>query len=430
MRVKLNQAPMREEILHFIWEHQYYKIGKAITLGRLPVQVIKPGKPHINAGPDFEQAKINIGAVEWNGDVEIHIKSSDWNAHRHQFDKAYNKVVLHVVWQHDKVVFREDETQLPTLELKNLVDKALLEKVNILLDSITPIACSSQISSVPEIIITGTIQRAFIQRLERKADIITHELSNAKGDWDEVAYRIFMKQMGMKVNSEAFYELSLAIPYSIIRKYAHSLFKIEALLFGVSGMLAASVKDEYMIELEKEYRFLAHKHSLNRIINPVMWKFLRLRPANFPTLRLAQAASILANSNSIFGLFTTKTANLKSIKWETSKYWKAHYKFGEKTIKKVPNLGVGSIDLLLINVVAPILAAYSKSIDNEEFIEKAVKLLARIKPEKNRIIRAWKELLIESKNAGESQGLLELYNESCHQKKCLNCGIGFNLLKE
>ncbi len=421
---------MREEILHFIWVHQYYKIGKAITLDQFPVHVINTGKPHTDAGPDFEQAKINIDTVEWNGDVEIHIKSSDWNAHRHQQDKAYNKVILHVVWQHDKPIFREDGTQPPTLELNTLVSKTLLEKVNILLDSISPIACSSQIGSVPAIILTDTIQRAFIKRLERKAELITHELKNAKGDWDEVAYRIFMKQMGMKVNSEAFYELALAIPYSIIRKYAHSLFKIEALLFGASGMLPVSFKDEYMIELEKEYNFLAHKHSLKKTINPVMWKFLRLRPANFPTLRMAQAASMLANSNSIFGLFTEKTTHLKSIKWQVSNYWKTHYKFGEKTIKQVPNLGVGSIDLLLINVVAPLLTAYSKSIDNEEFIDNAVKLLTQIKPEKNRITRVWKELFIEAKNAGESQGLIELFNENCHHKKCLNCGIGFNLLKE
>ncbi len=421
---------MREETLHFVWEHQYYKIGKAITLDQFPVQVINTGKPHINAGPDFEQAKINIGAVEWNGDVEIHIKSSDWNAHHHQFDKAYNKVVLHVVWQHDKAIFREDGTPIPTLELHTLVSKPLLEKVNTLLDSVSPIACSLQIGSVPEIIIADTIQRAFIQRLERKAGFITHELNNAKGDWDEVAYRVFMKQMGMKVNGEAFYALALAIPYSIIRKYTHSLFKIEALLFGASGMLAASFKDEYMIDLETEYGFLAHKHSFNKTINPAIWKFLRLRPANFPTLRLAQTASILANSDSIFEFFTEKTAPLKSINWQVSDYWKTHYKFGEKTIKKVPNLGIGSIDLLLINVVAPLLTAYSKSIDNEEFINKAVKLLAQIRPEKNRIIRAWEKLLIESKNAGESQGLIELYNESCYHKKCLNCGIGFNLLKE
>jgi len=421
---------MKEEILHFIWEHQYFKIGQAITQDNFPIEVLNAGKPHINAGPDFEQAKLKIGTVEWNGDVEIHIKSSDWNAHHHQFDKAYNKVILHVVWQHDKEVLREDGTQLPTLELKNLVSKTLLEKVNSLIDSISPIACSSQIGFVPEIIITGTIQRAFIQRLERKAEVITNELNKAHGDWDEVAYRFFMRQMGMKVNSEAFYELALIVPYSIIRKYAHSLLKIEALLFGASGMLPASSNEKYIIELEKEYKFLIHKHDFDRTINPVMWKFLRLRPANFPTLRLAQAASLLANSHSIFELFTEKTIAIKLAKWHVSDYWKTHYKFSKKASQKVPTFGKASLSLLLINVVAPLLTAYGKSIDNNTYIEKSINLISQLKPEQNKIIKAWKELSIQANNSAETQGLIELYNENCHYKKCLHCGIGFNLLKK
>ncbi|MCF6359842.1 MAG: DUF2851 family protein [Cyclobacteriaceae bacterium] len=421
---------MREQFLHFIWAHQNYKKPEAFTQSHLPILVIKQGKPHANSGPDFGQAKIKIEHVEWNGDVEIHVKSSDWDVHGHQFDKAYNKVVLHVVWKHDKEVKRQDGTQLPTLVLEPLVAQSTIDRANSLLNTLASIPCEDQLKSVPKILVINEIQRAFIKRLERKGAIITEELANTKGDWDEVAYRFFMKQMGMKVNGEVFYELALVVPFSMIRKYSHSVFQLEALLFGASGMLNTSHQDDYMKELRQEYDFLAHKHKITKFLNAEMWKFLRLRPSNFPTLRLAQAAAILAKSTSIFIFFTEKPSVLNGLKLEVSTYWKTHYKFKTVASNQVPILGKASIDLLLINVVAPLLTAYSKSLDDDLYIEKALTLLAKVKPEKNVIIRTWKELKVEAKNAGESQGLIELYNESCLQKKCLTCGIGFSLIRE
>ncbi len=419
---------MREQILHFIWEHQYYDIGKGFTQDNLPIQVIKTGKPHINAGPDFEQAKLLIGKVEWNGDVEIHIKSSDWDAHKHQLDKAYNKVVLHVVWVNDKLVKREDGTFMPTLVLQPIVQADVLEKAETLLGSLAPVPCATQILAVPNIIITNEIQRTLIKRLARKAAIITTELIEAKGNWNEVTYRVFMRQMGMKVNSNAFYDLALIIPYALIRKYAHSVFQIESLLFGASGLLTNS-NDDYAIELGKEYEFLTHKHKIKRQLNAENWKFLRLRPANFPTLRLAQAAAILASPEALFDIFIEQEALQIKLQCNPSSYWKKHYKFGVKANGKVPTLGKASIDLIGINVVAPVLTAYSKSIQNDEYIQQALALLEQLKPEQNKIIRIWEGLSVKAANAGESQGLIELYNENCSNKTCLTCGIGFNLIK-
>lgn len=421
---------MREQILHFIWEHQYFKIGKASTLDGLPIKVINAGHINVNAGPDFEQAKLFIGDVEWNGDVEIHIKSSDWSTHSHQLDKAYNKVVLHVVWVNDKPVYREDGTIMPTLELKYLVDEEVLKKAEILLNTLASIPCYTQLHGVPEIIITNEIERAFIKRLERKAKVVMDILSTTKGDWQEVTYRFFMRQMGMKVNGEAFNELAVIIPYSLVKKYSDSVFKIESLFFGASGLLKTKTKDSYMLKLEKEYNFLAHKHKLTRELNPELWKLLRLRPANFPTLRLAQSVAMLAKNTSLFSLFTECPETINTSNFKVSEYWKTHYTFNVKAAKSVPAFGKASLDLLLINVVAPLLAAFSKSIDKPVYITKALDLLSSIKPENNKIIRTWKELNIEPINAGQTQGLIELYNESCLAKKCLSCGIGFNIIKQ
>ncbi|MCF6352100.1 MAG: DUF2851 family protein [Cyclobacteriaceae bacterium] len=419
---------MQEDVLHFIWQHQYYKLANAFAQSGELIQVLKPGIHNNDAGPDFEQVKLKIGDVEWNGDVEIHVKSSDWNAHKHQLDKAYNKVVLHIVWKNDREVEREDGTILPTLVLEALVDETLLKKAHILLDNMQPISCSSQLQQVPAIIKQEVVQRALVKRLERKATLVLSERTNSKGDWEEVAYRLLMKQMGMKVNGQTFYELAVSVPYKLIKKYSTNLFKIEALLFGMSGLLKPGEKG-YPEKLKEEFSFLAYKHSLSPKTMVENWKFMRLRPSNFPTLRLAQVAALLANSTTLFALFMEEAHLLKADIFETSTYWKAHYRFNKEAAKKVPKFGVSSIDLLKINVVAPLLMAYGLFNDDPSYIAKALALLETLKPEHNKIIAAWQQVEISPQNGGDAQGLIELYNESCLPKKCLNCGIGFNLLK-
>jgi uncharacterized protein DUF2851 len=424
---------MREEILHFIWKHQYYRVSQVLTMDGESIQVLQQGAHNLNAGPDFEQAKLKIGEVEWNGAVEIHIKSSDWFKHKHQLDKAYNGVILHVVWENDKVAIREDGTALPTFEIKGVIDKHLLIKVEDLINTIETISCSSQLFTVDEIVIIDTIEKSLVKRLERKANLVLNELNDSNGDWSEVAYRNFMKQMGMKINGAAFYDLAKLLPYQLLRKYSHSQLSIEALLFGTSGLLESAKEDEYINLLKTEYQFLSHKHKLKKQLKTEQWKFLRLRPSNFPTIRLAQAATFLTNPTHIFELFTefNQVSELtKKLKMGTSSYWKSHYRFGAKSNRIVPAFGKGSIDLLLLNVVSPLLATYSLHIDNQLYMDKAVKIAEFIKPEKNRIIREWKKVGVNSKNGAETQGLIELYNEHCIKKKCLGCGIGFSLLKK
>lgn len=423
---------MRENILHFIWQHQYYNFTQAVTYSGDSIQILHQGNQNNNAGPDFEQAKINIGKVEWNGDVEIHLKSSDWKAHKHQFDKSYNRVVLHVVWEHDKEVRREDGTFLPTLVIKELVDNELLHKVDGLINSIEPIPCLSQIHKISKITLIDTIQRVLISRLERKSEMVLVELETAKGDWAEVAYRLLMRQMGMKVNGDSFYDLAELVPYKLIRKYSHSQMSLEALLFGVSGLLKMAKDDEYTQFLKGEYAFLNQKHQLLNELKPQQWKFMRLRPSNFPTLRLAQTAALLAQTTNIFELFTSFSDAkefTRGFELTTSDYWKSHYRFCKLSKKKVPDFGKSSVDLLLLNVVAPLLVAYSKKTDDQVYLNKAIVITEQVKSEKNRIIRQWETVDIHPNNGAESQGLIELYNEHCAAKKCLNCGIGYSILK-
>ena len=424
---------MQENILHFIWQHQYFKVAKAKTSDGEYIQVFKQGIYNTNAGPDFEEAKVLIGDVEWNGDIEIHVKSSDWATHKHQHDKSYNKVVLHVVWENDKKITREDQTLIPTLELKVLVDAHLISKIESLINSIEPIPCASQINLVPDLTVIETIHKSLIKRLERKSELVLDELKTAKGDWSETAYRLLMRQMGMKVNGELFYELAKSVPYHLIRKYKHSITSIEALLFGTSGFLFSSKESEYILELRKEYTFLKNKHHLVKQFEPHHWKFMRLRPSNFPTLRIAQAASILTTSSDIFEWLTefsiTKEVQNR-LKVNTSIYWHTHYRFTLKENKKVPSLGKSSIDLILLNVVSPLLAAYSIYNTDDNYMTRAVNLMEGLKPEQNRIIKKWQQLSINPINGAESQGLIELYNEECMHKKCLSCAIGFKLLNK
>lgn len=421
---------MREEILHFIWQHQYFAIGKAKTVEGEPIQVLHPGFHNSNAGPDFEQARIKIGEVVWSGDIEIHIGSSDWSAHKHHQDETYNKVVLHVVWEHNGKAMRKDGTELPALELKEMVDVELLKRANTLLENISPIPCSTQIKVVPELVVLESIHRALVLRLERKAQAVLDELTLSKGDWSEAAYRLLMRQMGMKINGEPFYELAKAVPYKLIRKYKSGPKQMEALLFGASGLLSNSKEDVYVVQLKKEFMFLKHKHGLRKHLAPEQWKFMRLRPANFPTLRIAQVVSILSTNIDVFELLSESSSKelLEFLKVKPSAYWQKHYRLGVEAKTRVPSIGKSSIDLIVLNVVAPLLAAYSLHISDYSFMEKAVQLMEGLKPETNRIIRQWNQLGVKPKNGAESQGLIELYNEHCQQKACLTCGIGFKLL--
>ena len=424
---------MNESFLHYLWQFQYFdKKELKTTLGE-SITVRKPGILNSDSGPDFSQALVNIEGIEWAGTVEVHIKSSDWYVHRHHDDKAYENVILHLVWEEDKPVLRADGSRMPTLALKGKVDDRLMNEYKKLIHNASSIPCEKSFHGIEHSIKVSMVERALMKRLEGKAAQVVKLLHDNKGDWEETTYQLLAASFGFKVNKEPFAQLAKSLPYKVIQKHSNNLHQVEALLFGQAGMLPAKSKEEYIIRLFDEYQFLAKKYSLTGTeLNYAQWKFLRLRPANFPTLRIAQFASLLASNKNIFSqlIEAGSFSELSNIfKLTPSAYWHQHYRFGKKSKEPVHYFGESSAHLIIINVVAPLLVAYGKSKDDWSKVEQAVNLLQNIPAEKNKITNLWKELGYTSKTAIDSQGLIELYQNFCQRRHCLNCAIGAALLK-
>ena len=422
---------MSESFLHYLWQLQYFEKKNLLTSEGERVTVLKTGTLNSNAGPDFFNAKIKIGEIDWVGNVEIHIKSSDWFAHHHEKDTAYDNVILHVVWENDKPV-HQNHTAIPTLELKNRVDSSLLDEYRKLINSPTLIACERTFSKVDDLIKISMLDKALMQRLETKAGDVTALLKFNNNDWNETTYQLIARNFGFKVNADPFFQLSKALPYKIIQKQ-NNLLQVEALFFGQAGMLETKTKDEYISMLFREYHLLSQKYSLGDFrLNPSQWRFLRLRPANFPTIRLAQLAALLFYSKNIFSQIISIESNIsvqKIFLQQQSDYWKSHYRFGKKAKGSVAELGAESIQNVVINTVAPLLVAYGKHKDEQAYIDRAVELLQQLPAEQNKITKEWNELGLKVRNAFDSQALIELHNSFCQKRQCLNCSIGISILK-
>lgn len=422
---------MTESFLHYIWQFQYFDKKGLATSGGEPIQVCHPGIKNSNAGPDFSEARIKIGALEWRGSVEIHIQASGWVSHHHEVDTAYERVILHVVWEEDKVIRRTDGTIMPTLVLKNRVDEALWRRYRKLVTSAETIPCTNSILKVTPVTRLSMFDRVLLQRLEKKARIVTELLEGNKGDWDETTYQLLARNFGFKVNAEPFQQLSTAVPYKIILKHANQPVQVEALLFGMGGFLEKVKEDSYTQVLKKEFILLSRKYDLTKkMLSKVQWRFLRLRPANFPTLRLAQFAAFLSKQPHVFSTFINadhkKLVEVLSIR--QSEYWLRHYHFG-KEVKSVPAFGKSSVDNVLINTVVPLLVAYGKQQDDQQYIDRAVTILQHMPSEKNTITRQFSSIGLEVKSSFDSQALLELFSAFCEKRRCLECAIGVSLVK-
>jgi len=422
---------MNESFLHYLWQFQYFEKKDLFSSDQEPLTVLKTGLLNSNAGPDFFNAKIKIGEIEWVGNVEIHIKSSDWFAHHHEKDSAYDNVILHVVWDNDKPVLRNG-TSIPTLELKDRVDPSLLHEYKKLINSSTSIACQKTFPHVDDLIKLSMLDKALMQRLETKATQVSELLKFNNNDWEETTYQLLARNFGFKVNADPFFQLSKSLPYKNIQKQ-NGLLQVEALLFGQAGMLETKTKDEYISLLFREYHLLEQKYSLSNFkMNPSQWRFLRLRPANFPTIRLAQFAALLYASKNIFSQLISiesYTSIQRIFVQQQSGYWKTHYRFGKKAKGEVPELGEVSIQNIVINTVTPLLVAYGKYKDEQLYIDRAVELLQQLPAEQNKITKEWNALGLKVKNAFDSQAVIELYNNFCQKRQCLNCSIGISILK-
>ena len=424
---------MNESFLHYIWQFQYFdkrelscSTGEAIT-------VISPGFRNTHAGPDFHNAKLKLDSIEWAGSVEIHIQSSGWREHRHQEDPAYENVVLHVVWEENEEILRRDGTYIPTLELKNRVASSFLLQYKRIVYSRNKIPCANAINRVPGIVRMSMLDKVLMARLESKAQSIISALEKNHGDWEETCYQMLSGNFGFKVNTDPFLQLAQSLPYKILMKHGDRLDQMEALIFGQAGFLREEINDPYYLLLKREYTLLRKKYNLGaRQMNKAQWRFLRLRPANFPTIRLAQLASVLYHRKNLFSKLITINAwkdLMPAFSVKPSAYWLYHYRFFKKQKKEIPSLGRMSIENIVINSIVPMLVAYGRSKDDQRFIDRAVQLLQEIPAEENHILRTWDALGLSSRTAFDSQALIELHNSFCLRRRCLDCNIGFSLLQ-
>jgi len=421
---------MKEDLLHFIWQYRKLPLQLKTTEG-LSVDILHPGEKNTDAGPDFIGAKIRIGDTIWAGNVEIHVNASDWMVHKHQFNKAYENVILHVVYVADRNDVVKTNGIMPMLELKDYIEQDIIEKYTLLGANKTWIPCESNLRYVRQITVKPWLARVAVQRLEKKTDAIRSLLAQTKMDWETSFFIWFSSCFGFKLNNDAFSLLAKSIPLKTLVRHQNQIFQIEAMLFGQAGLLSDKFHDEYPVKLQQEYQYLSIKYGLQPMEGKI-WKFMRTRPGNFPSMRIAQLAQIVMKMNmllaEIFGNSDVNTIR-QILSVEVSDYWKTHYVFDKQTAQiKSARLGLSAIQNLIINGIVPFVFLYGKFHDKQNIQDKAIEILEQIPAEDNQIIKNWKKLQIIPANACESQGLIELFNTYCNVKKCLSCSIGASLL--
>lgn len=423
---------MQEDFLHYIWKFKKFDLGQAKTIDGLPVTVINAGVANFNSGPDFFNAKLKIGDQTWAGNVEIHIKSSDWYAHYHEQDPNYDNVILHVVWKDDIEIFRKDNTPIPTLELKELVREDTMQSYRNLL--LAPnsrwINCEKQFPHFEDFELNNWLERLYLEKLQKKSMVIKEHLESTGSNWEAVFYRLLAKNFGLKVNGGAFLSMAQNTDFRIIQK-TNSALSLEALFFGQSGLLEGRREDPYFNELKGEYLFLSRKHKLENLAieRP---KYFRLRPDNFPNIRLSQLASLYSQSTQLFSeiIKAASRKNLMEIlKVTTSQYWRTHYNFQKSHSAKTKIISDNFVDLLIINTVIPMRFYYMHSTGTGDTSE-ILRLINEIRFEKNSIIEKYNLLRSKTaKTALQSQALLHMKEEYCDKNACLKCNMGTKLIK-
>lgn len=421
---------MREDFLHHVWQFKKFSVQGLTTVQGEPVEIINGGQYLQLAGPDFFNAQVVIGGQHWAGNVEIHIKSSDWYLHNHERDTNYDNVILHVVWEHDTEVLRKDNSEIPVLELKQHVNLKLLENYNALAAAKTWIFCEKELEGMNSFVLENWKERLFFERLERKAVPVLELAKQTNGDWEAVLFSFVAKNFGLNTNGDTFFAMAKSLPFSVVRKESFDAENIEALLMGRAGLLDDDFEDLYAKDLKARYAYIAHKHQLQPVyIDSV--EYFRHRPDNFPTIRLSQLAQLYHGTQNLFSKVTAaKTLGemYEVFNVQSGAYWQTHYRFDKESPKKRKSLSTSFIDLLVINTVIPFRFAYNKSIGNDN-CEELVALMQQAAPEKNAIIDKFKTFKVGTQSAYDSQSLLQLKNEYCNHKRCMQCALGLELLK-
>ena len=422
---------MKEDFLHYVWQYKKFDFSNLTTAAGELLTISNCGKYLQQAGPDFFNAQIVLGNQKWAGNIEIHIKSSDWYLHHHEKDSNYDNVILHVVWEHDMPVFRKNNSEIPVLELKKYVSKEILESYKALTSPKAWIYCESQIANIDKFVFKNWQERLFIERLERKYIPIEQLLLETENDWEAILFCMLAKNFGLNTNGETFLKIAKSIPFSIVRKESYEVTNLESLLFGTANLFPVDVQDNYTKDLKKRFEYIFQKYRLKKvIIEPV--QFFKHRPDNFPTIRLAQLAMLYHKQQNLFSkVILAKT--LKELHQlfgiSISDYWQTHYQFDKESLKKKKQFSKSFVDLLVINTIVPVQFAYAKS-QGKEASDSLLDLLREVASEKNIIIEKFSNFGIKAENAFETQSLLQLKNEYCNHSKCLQCAVGIQFLKE
>ncbi|MDR3678619.1 MAG: DUF2851 family protein [Flavipsychrobacter sp.] len=420
---------INETLLQLIWQYSLYKPGNLITQSGESVTILFPGVLNRNAGPDFFEAKVKVGNTLLVGNVELHINSSDWLKHGHQEDPAYQRLILHVVYNND---VPDVVAHTPVLQLAPHIPAHIITQYSNLLQAPQSIPCSAQLPNVKDIIKESWLSRLLAERWEQKLLEWEELLTKSAGDWHNLMYWRTAANFGFKVNTHPFMMLAQSLPLNILAKHHENLLQIEAVVFGQAGFLEGDFEDDYPRNLQREYDYLRKKYKLTPI-HPHLWKFMRMRPANFPTIRLAQFAALVHKSVHLFSQ-VVEIATGKELQplfdVKASEYWDTHFKFDEPSAESSPKrLGKSSIDNIIINTIAPIQFLYAEQQGVSGLKERALQLLDTIPAEKNNIISIWDANKWPAQNATRSQAMIQLYNRYCSSKRCLECPIGLSIIR-
>lgn len=421
---------MNEKLLQFIWQFRYFSNSQLFTTDGRKLSVIHPGIHNKNQGPDFSEAKIKIDNTLWAGNIELHIQSSDWHRHKHNDDKNYSNIILHAVWQHDMDIKDDNGESIVTIELQHYVPKLLIEKYEQLMHERDFVSCKKYLPVLTEIGWLAWKERLAAERLHHKAALVLEYFKQTENNWEETFWWMLAKAFGAKINSDIFLQVAQSLPLKILGRHKHQLHQLEALLFGQASLLNKYHTDDYASMLFKEYNFLTKKYSLQ----PVKQRphFLRMRPANFPTVRLAQLAVLIKESSHLFSKIKSLDSPSEAEKLfhiTANDYWHYHYMFDEETSYKPKSPGRAFIQGIIINTIIPVFFAYGSVNSDEFFKKKSIEWLALLPQENNSITNEWERAGILNSNAFDSQSLIELKNNYCNLKRCLDCAVGNKLLK-
>jgi hypothetical protein len=421
---------MKEDFLHYVWKFQKLEVGNFYTSNNEILHVKKQGSHNLNSGPDFFNAQIELNGQLWAGNVELHVKSSDWYAHAHEMDPAYDNVILHVVWEHDAEIYRKDGSVIPTFTVKKHIPKPTLEQYQKLFSKEKKwISCENDFDSVNAFTVENWLERLYLERLQKKEEILLKELKNTQNHWESLLFRMLCKNFGLKVNGDSFFSIAKSIDFSVVKKCRQERQDLEALLMGQAGLLDGETEDWYFKTLKANYAYLKHKFQLQNenVISP---KFFRLRPPNFPTVRLAQFTMLYFEQENLFSkIIAAQNVNELYTLFNVtgSEYWDTHFNFGVGSMERKKRISKSFMDLLIINTIIPLKFCYAVQ-QGKDISEEIMELASKISCEENAIVKKFNSLKEISKSSYQSQALLQLKSEYCDKNRCLHCAIGNSIL--